>query len=48
MNQKRNPKRNLKYFELNEIENATYWNLSDAVKAELGVKFIALDTFTRN
>lgn len=33
----------LKYFELNENENATYKNLSDAAKAMLRKKFLSLN-----
>ena len=35
----------LRYFELNENENIIYQNLWDAAKAELRVKFIALNVY---
>ena len=48
MGQRRNFKEKLKeYFELNENENTTYQNMSDAVKAVLRRKFIALNTYIK-
>ena len=40
-------KRNRKYFELNENKNTRHQNLWDTAKANLGEKFIAVNTYVR-
>ena len=45
---RRNPEeRNRKYFELNENKNTRHQNLWDTAKANLGEKFIAVNTYVR-
>ena len=47
MNQRRNLKRNLKIFELNENKNTIHQNLWDAEKAVLQRKFIVFNVHIR-
>ena len=41
------PREILIYFELNDNENTTYWNLSGAGKAVLREQFITLNVYIR-
>ena len=47
MGQRRNIKRNLNYFQVNENKNTSYQNLCDAAKTVLSGKFMLLDAYIR-
>lgn len=47
MDQRRNIKKNVLFFELNETQNTTYQNLWDEIKAELRGNFITLNVHMR-